>query len=298
MLNLSPMKPKEARIIRRKLILSRITSTISLTLVMFMLGLIGYLLLNAHQVSVFLRENIGITLMLKDSTPESGVLKLRETLAALPQVKQITYISKEAAAKELKEELGQDFIEFLGYNPLPSALEVKVKAEFSHPDSMARAALSFQQYPEVSEVIYQKDLVSMLSRNVQKATLIFLLFSGLLIVIAISIINHSVRLSIYSKRFIIKTMQLVGASPGFIRRPFLRQSVWLGLFGSFLANVLLTGVAFWMENQVEGIIGPKDFLYMGSLYLVVFILGISLHLLFTYFSVNKYLNAREDFLYY
>jgi len=292
------MKSKESRMIRRKLIVSRITSTISLTLVMFMLGVIGYLLLNARQISILLKENIGITLMLKDTAKDTEVETLQKQISGLSYVKTVTYISKEKAAQELKEEVGQDFLDFLGYNPLPAALEVKVKADYSHPDSMARVAAAFQKHKEVSEVVYQKDLVQMLSENVRKLSFIFLIFSGLLITIAVSIINNSVRLTVYSKRFLLKTMQLVGATPSFIRKPFLKQSIWLGMLGSTLANILLAGLSWWAKNQVDGLIGLNDYHMMGILFLAVLISGISLHLLFTWSSINKYLHTREEHLYY
>src|SRR6056297_1571436 len=228
------MAKKEPAVTKRRLRSSYLTS-ISITLVLFMLGVLGLLILNAQRLSEYVKENIGFSIILKENVKEVDVILLQKTLDAAEYVKSTKYITKEQAAKELQEELGENFIDFLGYNPLLASIEVHLYADYANPDSIKIIEQDFQQYELIKEVFYQKSLVSLVNENIRKISFIILVFSGLLFLIAIALINNTIRLSVYSKRFIINTMQLVGATRGFIRRPFLFRSVWQGIVAALLA---------------------------------------------------------------
>ncbi|PLX11221.1 MAG: cell division protein FtsX, partial [Marinilabiliales bacterium] len=213
------MSKKETNITKRRLRSSYITSIISISLVLFLLGLLGLLVLNAKRLSDYVKENIGFSVILKENVKEVDVILLQKSLDASEYVKSTNYITKEEAAEELQQELGEDFINFLGFNPLLASIEVHLYAEYANQDSINFIEKDLQQYEQIKEVFYQKSLVSLVNENIRKISLIILIFSGLLLLVAITLINSTIRLSVYSKRFIINTMQLVGANRGFIRRP-------------------------------------------------------------------------------
>jgi len=292
------MKKKESSISKGKLRSSYLTSIISISLVLFLLGLIGLLLLNAKKISDHIKENIGFSILLKENIREVEIIRLQKRLDAMPFVKSTEYITKEEAARELQQELGEDFIEFLGYNPLGASIEVRFHARFANPDSIAIIEKEILNYEEVNEVFYQKSLVHLVHDNIQKISLFILAFSGLLFLIAIALINNTIRLSVYSKRFLIKTMQLVGATKSFIRKPFLIKSTIHGIYAAIIALLLLIGVIYIAQHEVLEIISFQDIDILGILFLIVLILGIILNWISTYFAVNKYLKMRSDDLYY
>src|SRR3989304_84526 len=191
--------------IQRRLTTSYITSVVSITLVLFLLGLVGILILNAKKLSDYVRENIGISVYLNDDVREVDIFSLQKTLDAKKYVKETRYITRDKAAEDFQRELGEDFVEFLGYNPLPSSIDVKLKAEYANPDSFAVLEKEFRALPEVADVAYQKDLIYAVNLNIRKISLAILVFSVLLFFIAITLINNTIRLSVYSKRFIIRT---------------------------------------------------------------------------------------------
>jgi len=292
------MKKKESSISKGKLRSSYLTSIISISLVLFLLGLIGLLLLNAKKISDHVKENIGFSILLKENIREVDIIRLQKRLDAMPFVKSTDYITKEEAARELQEELGEDFIEFLGYNPLGASIEVRFNARFANPDSIALIEKEIMNYEEVSEVFYQKSLVDLVNDNIRKISLIILAFSGLLFLIAIALINNTIRLSIYSKRFLIKTMQLVGATKSFIRKPFLIKSATHGVYAAIIALFLLIGVIYIAQHELLEIISFQDIDILGILFFLVLILGVILNWISTFFAVNKYLKMRSDDLYY
>jgi len=292
------MKKKESSISKGKLRSSYLTSIVSISLVLFLLGLIGLLLLNAKKISDHVKENIGFSILLKENIREVDIIRLQKRLDAMPFVKSTDYITKEEAARELQEELGEDFIEFLGYNPLGASIEVRFNARFANPDSIAMIEKETLNYEEVSEVFYQKSLVHLVHDNIRKISLIILAFSGLLFLIAIALINNTIRLSVYSKRFLIKTMQLVGATKPFIRKPFLIKSATHGTYAAIIALLLLIGVIYIAQHELLEIISFQDIDILGILFLLVLIMGIILNCISTFFAVNKYLKMRSDDLYY
>lgn len=292
------MKKKESSVSKSKLRSSYLTSIISISLVLFLLGLIGLLLLNTRKISDHVKENIGFSIILKDNIREVDIIRLQKRLDAMPFVKSTDYITKDEAARQLQAELGEDFIEFLGYNPLGASIEARFNARFANPDSIAVIEKEIINWEEVSEVFYQKSLVHLVHDNIQKISLIILAFSGLLFLIAIALINNTIRLSVYSKRFLIKTMQLVGATKIFIRRPFLIKSATHGIIAAIVALVLLMGVIYIAQHEFLEIISFQDIDILGILFLIVIILGIFLNWISTFFAVNKYLKMRSDDLYY
>lgn len=283
---------------RRKLRSSYATTIISISLVLFLLGIIGFLFLNAQRLSHHVKENLGFTILIKDNAREAEVRRLQKILSAAPYVRMVEFVDKEQAAQTLKDELGEDFVEFLGYNPLLSSIEVKLAAAWANPDSMARIEAEVMNYPQVKEVYYQKNLLHAVNENIRKITMVLALFSGLLLFISVALINNTIRLSVYARRFLIRTMQLVGATRGFIRKPFLLKSVLHGLAGATLAIILLSLLIYSLGKELEGVIGFSDVMLVGVLFLLVTIIGILITLVSTFFAVNKYLRLKTDQLYY
>ncbi|HSG67538.1 MAG TPA: permease-like cell division protein FtsX, partial [Bacteroidales bacterium] len=282
----------------RKLQSSRVTALISITLVLFMLGLLGFIVLHAQKLSEYVRENIGFSIIMKENVREAGIVQLQKTLDASPFVKSTEYITPERAAEELQEDLGEDFIGFLGYNPLLPSIELKLKASYTNLDSLAVIEERLLANPDVKEIYYQKDLVHLINRNIRRIGLVILSFSLLLLVIAIALINNTIRLSVYSKRFIIKTMQLVGATGNFIRRPFLLQSVLQGMFASLIAIIFLGVILYFSQKELPELVNLQDIRLILTLFIFVIATGILLTYVSTWFAVKKYLRAQADQLYY
>lgn len=281
----------------RKLRSSYFTTTISITLVLFLLGMIGLLVLNANKLSTYVKENLGLTIMLQDDARDAEVKKIEKSLSASPLVKSVTYLNKEQAAERLMKELGEDFIGFLGYNPLLSSIDVKLYAQYATPEGMAEIEKMVKAYPEVKDVNYQKDMVYLIHENVNRISLVLFALSALMLIVAVTLINNTVRLMVYSKRFIIRTMQLVGATNAFIRRPFLGSSIIQGIIGALIANVLLAGIIYVSARELSGVISFDNIYVVILLFAIVFIIGILLTLISTIVSVNRYLNVRTADLY-
>lgn len=274
------------------------TSIISVSLVLLLLGLLGILLMNARRLSDFVKENIGFTIILNENVKEVDILRLQKTLDARVFVKSTKYISKEDAARELQQELGEDFIGFLGYNPLGASVDVKLYAPYANSDSIDHIEKEISAYEEVKEIFYQKSLVQLVNENIRKISLIILVFSTMLFLIAVALINNTIRLSVYSKRFLINTMKLVGATKPFIRRPFLYKSARHGIIAALIALSLLGGILYIIQREFYDFIYFRDIEIMGILVLFVIALGVFLNWLSTFFAVNKYLRMNTDDLYY
>lgn len=292
------MSKKEANITKRRLRSSYITSIISISLVLFLLGMLGLLVLNAKRLSVYVKENIGFSVILKENVKEVDIILLQKSLDAAEFVKSTKYITKEEAANELQKDLGEDFVEFLGFNPLLATIEVNLYAEYANQDSIEVIEQNFKQYDQIKEVFYQKSLVSLVNENIRKISIIILVFSGLLFLVAITLINSTIRLSVYSKRFIINTMQLVGATRGFIRRPFLFKSAGNGVIAALIAIGFLSGVLYLVQQEFREVVNFRDVEIVGSLFIGVLIIGIIINWISTFFAVTKYLRMKVDKLYY
>lgn len=291
------MVKQSNRTTRRKLRSSYFTTTISISLVLFLLGIIGLLMLNANRLSTYVKENLGLTVMLTDDARDAEVKKIEKSLAASAMVKSVTYLNKDDAAKQLQEDLGEDFVSFIGYNPLLSSIEVKLYAEYANPEGMTIIERMIKDFPEVKEVHYQKDMVNLIHENVNKISLVLLAFSALMLIVATTLINNTVRLMVYSKRFLIRTMQLVGATNAFIRRPFVGSSIVQGLAGALIANLLLAATIYLSAREMQGVIGFDNIYVVVVLFMIVFVVGIIITLISTTASVNRYLNVRTADLY-
>lgn len=292
------MGNSEVNIEKRRLRSSYITSTISITLLLILLGSIGLLLLNTKRIRDYVRENIIFMVILKDNVREVDIFQIQKALDARDYVKETEYIPKEKAAQDLQEELGEDFVEFIGHNPLLPSIEVKFEASYANNDSIVVIENDLKEFDQIKEVYYQKNLIHTVNENVRKISVMVLIFSGFLLLIAVALINNTIRLAVYSKRFLIRTMQLVGATAGYIRRPFLYQSILQGVIGAiFAAGVLIAAVYFLQEDVMSGIISLDDVNILAALICIVLILGILINWLSTYSAVTKYIRIKTDKLY-
>ena len=266
---------------------SRLTSVISISLVLFLLGLILLIGMLGNKLSVYVKENLSFSIVLKDNQKETEIKKMQKSLDALPFIKSTEYISKEQAAKELEEELGENPETFLGFNPLQASIEVKLHSEYANPDSLQVIEKKIRNYTSVSELLYRKDMMEMVHNNMKRLGLILLTLAAVLMIISFVLISNTIRLLIYSKRFLIHTMKLVGATSGFIRRPFVKYNIVSGIFASILAILMLTGALYYLQNELKGFIQILDMQTLLLVYVAVFALGIVLSVIATIFAVNN-----------
>jgi cell division transport system permease protein len=282
---------------KRRLVTSYISVVISITLVLFLLGLLGMLVLNAKTISDNFKEKVVMSIYLKDSAKEVEINQLDKSLTMSDAVKNTQYIPKEEAANTMKTQYGEDFLDEVGYNPLQNSIDVNLKAAYvteQYLDSLSQATLA---KPFVEDVNYDKDLVAIMNNNVQRISVWILGISGVFALIAILLINSSIRLSVYSKRFIIKTMQMVGATKGFIRRPFIWQSVKLGVIGSILALIGMAVVLYYVNKTFPELELLRNPILVGALFLGVFLVGVFITWISTFFATQRYLNLKTDHLY-
>ncbi len=291
------MKSKQDRYTGRRLKASYVTTIVSISLVLFSIGLIGLLLLHAQKLSDYVKENIGFTVIMNKNVKEADVLKLQKKLDAKEYVKSTEYITEEKAAELFKEELGEDFIRFIGYNPLHTSIEVHLKAEYAVPEQFEFIEKDLLRNDDVKEVFYQKSLVHLVNENVRKITLVILAFSLLLLIIAIALINNTIRLSVYSKRFLIRSMLLVGATERFIRRPFIATEVFHGLLAAIIAIGGLIGVIYLARKEIPEIVSLQSADLFAVLFLFVILTGVLMTWWSTFFAVRRFLRARTDTLY-
>lgn len=277
---------------------SRFTSIISIALVLFLLGLIFLMALIGNKLSVYVKENIAFSVILKDDQKEADIKRIQKNLDDMAFIKSTEYISKEQAAKELEEELGENPEVFLGYNPLQASIEVKLYSEYANPDSLKMIERRIKSYTSVSELLYRKDMMQVVNDNMKRVGLVLLTLAVMLMVISFVLISNTIRLLIYSKRFLIRTMQLVGATSGFIRRPFVQYNVVSGILASILAILMLIGSLYYLQQELEGFVQMLDYPLLVVLFIAVFVLGIVLSVVATIFAVNKYLRMESDKLYY
>ncbi|MBN1133297.1 MAG: hypothetical protein JXR52_05980 [Bacteroidales bacterium] len=292
------MSKKESSFNRKRIRGSYFTTIISISLVLLLLGIVGLLLINGKNISTQVRENIGFNVILKENVKEADIYQLQKIMDAKSYVRSTEYITREEAALETEQMLGEDFVRFLGYNPLPPAIRVRLTAPYANPDSVMLVEKELLQYDSVDEVYYKKSLLYAINENIRQISLIILAFSLLLTLISVTLINNTIRLSIYSKRFIINTMQLVGATRGFIRRPFLYRSAAIGFVASLIALGIIAGVVYLMQKEFEGIVSFRDYDLLALLALSVIAVGIIINWISTFFAVNKYLNIKTDQLFY
>lgn len=292
-------KQKKNTAIKSRLRGAYFTSIISISLVLLLLGIIGLLMLNAKVLSDYVKENICFSLFLHENVKEPDIRKFQKTLDTFDYIKSTEYISKEQAAETLQQDLGEDFVDFLGYNPLPESIDVYLQSQYANPDSLIKVEQNFLSYTDyVKEVSYQKNLVHEINDNIKNISIFLLIFSVLLLLISFALINNTIRLMIYSKRFLIHTMQLVGATRNFIRMPFIKTGLIQGILSSIIAMGLLTLMIYGADKQLHEIISLLDFKIVGLLYLIVLSLGVIISLISTFFAVNRYLRIKTTNLYY
>lgn len=289
---------KELKYNKRRLQTSYLSTIIGITLVLYMMGILGLVILHAKKISDYVKENIGFSVIMKDDVKEADILHFQKTLDAAAFVKFTEYITKEQAAKELTEELGEDFISFLGYNPLLPSIEVKLNAEYANNDSLAVIEERLIENESIKEVLYQQSLVHLVNENIRRVSAILLAVSALFLFIAIALINNTIRLAVYSKRFIIKSMQLVGATQSFIRRPFIGKGIVQGLIAAFITVGLLAATLYWGQKELPELVDVQNI----DLYLILFgfvvLLGMFMAWISTFFAVRKYLKIKTDYLYF
>jgi cell division transport system permease protein len=282
---------------QRKLRTASASTVISISLVLFMLGILGLVLVNAQRLSNYVKENIGFTVMLKEEIKEVDVLQFQKTLDASQWVKSSQYVSSEEAAAILQKDLGEDFISFLGYNPLTASIDINLHADHTSLERMSTLESELSDHDLVSEVVFQKDLVDSINQNVQKVSLLLLSFCLLLLIIAVALINNTIRLSVYSKRFLIRTMKLVGATHGFIRKPFLFSGLTQGVFGALIGILLLMGALYGIQSEMPELLVLQDLPTVGVIMGGMLLMGMLMSLLATNRAVGKYLRMNEDDLY-
>ena len=282
---------------KRRVTGSHVTLVISVSLVLFLLGLLGLIVINARELSDYFRESLSFSIFLDEGAREADIRMLQKDLDAKHYVKSTVYVSKEEAAAKMKEELGEDFISFLGDNPLPPSIDVYLYADYTSPDSVAKIEKYVTEYPFVQEVLYRESLLILINENIRKISVFILIISTFMFIIAITIINNTIRLSIYSRRFIIRTMQLVGATRSFVRQPFLVQGAFQGLLAAIIAMSLIMGMLYLIEREFFMIFtfeSPEMLILLGA---GIIITGLLISIVSTFFSVNRYLDIPEDKLY-
>ena len=284
---------------KRRVAGSYFMSLMSIALVLFLLGVFALLMMHAQKLSNHLKENIGFEVVMNSNVKEDKILQLQKELDAMPAVKSTEYITKEEAIRRLSEDLGEDFLQWLGNeeNPLLPSIDVRFKADYANNDSIAAIQAQLLKNTNVKEIYYQKSLVGLINQNVNRIGLALMVASLVLLIIAITLIRNTIRLSIYSKRFLVRSMQLVGATPAYIRRPFIRSGILQGFFGALLADAFLALLLYGLTKRVPELIFVQDYKIIIGIFVGIIILGMLLGGISTRLALRKYLHADVDRLY-
>lgn len=291
------MSRKEKNSIGGRLVRSYVSSVISISLVLFIVGIFAVLAVNAREVSDYFKENIKISTILKEEATQVEAEAFCKNVALLPAVKSTQLISKEEGTKEMKELLGNDFLDVFESNPIPISVEIQLNPNYFHPDSVKVLKSMLMHDPLVDDVVYQESLIETINKNMQKIGLVLIVFIALLMFISIVLINNTVRLNVFSKRFSIHTMQLVGATKGFIRRPFIYRAIFQGLISGVIAICALAGVLFLIRREFSSIFSIINLQVMLEVSAGVILLGVVICLICTYFVVNKLVELSSNELY-
>lgn len=283
---------------RRRLQSSYISVVISIGLVLFLVGILGLVLLNSTLVANRVKERVAMTLFLKDDVTQKQIKTFRASLLNEMFTKKAIYTSKTQAAKSYSKEIGEDFLKFIGENPLKNGIDIYLKADFVTPEKMQELEKKFKKNTFVADISYDKPLIKLLTKNIQKISFWLLILSGVFGLFAIILINSSIRLSIYSKRFNIKTMQMVGATKSFIRKPFIWRSIKLGMLGALLAIIGLAIVLYYIDMHAPSLKLLNDYLTLSYLVGGVLVAAFIITWLSTFFATQRFLNLQTDELYY
>jgi cell division transport system permease protein len=283
---------------KRRLQSSYISVVVSIALVLFMVGVLGLIVLKSTKVANHVKEKVAITLFIKDKVTQKQIKNFRESLLKEAFTKKAIYTSKTQAAKKYSKEIGEDFLQFLGNNPLKNGIDIYLKADFVTPEKMQELETRFLKNAFVADVSYDKSLINLLTKNIKRISFWLLVFSGFFSLVAMILINSSIRLSIYSKRFNIKTMQMVGATKRFIRKPFIWRSIKLGMIGALLALIGLAVVIYYLDKYIPSLDLLKDYFSLGYLVGGVILSAFIITWLSTFFATQRFLNLKTDELYY
>jgi len=292
------MSSKEQKFTTSRVRSSYLSVVISMTLVLFVVGVLGHLVLSAKDLGKAVRENFTFTLVLDESVPEEELRTLLKSQQLANYSKNATLISKEDAALQLQEDLGEDFVDFLGYNPLSNTIDINLNADFVASGDLETLKASLLEDDYIKDVLYDPDLIGLVNQNIEKITILLIAASVVLLIVALALINSSIRLTIYSKRFLLKTMQLVGATSAFIRRPYVLTSILLGLVSAVLSLLLLYGLGVALESYFPAIsalfsVQTTTFVLAAVVALSILVPGVS-----TAVAIRRYLKLRTNELYY
>lgn len=274
-----------------------VSTIFSISLVLLMLGLLGLIVVHAKNLSNYVKENIVLNIIVDESAKEADVLAFQKGLNVNKAVKQTQYVNKELSARNLAQDLGEDFVSFLGYNPLLSTVDVYLKADYANNESIDKLKAELQKNPIVKEVVYQSSLIDMVNKNINAISMVILAFAGILLVISIALINNTIRLAIYSQRFLIKSMQLVGATKNFIRKPFLLIAAVHGIIAACIAIIILLVTLFYAQKEIPEIVILRNYAEFGMVLICVVAIGIFITAISTWFAVSRYLRLKSYYLY-
>lgn len=283
---------------RRRLISSYFSVVISIALVLFILGGLGLLVLNTKKVADYFKEQVALSVFFHDTAKETEIEELKKSLSLSDYTKSAKFISKDEAAEIYKKEIGEEFMDFLGYNPLQNSIDVYFNADYVTEVQLAEIKRDLLENDFIDKVVYDKPLIALLNDNIKKLSFWILIICGIFTFIAVLLINSSIRLSVYSKRFIIKTMQMVGATKGFIRRPFIWKSIKLGIIGSILSLLGMAVLLYYLNESFPDLNLLKDELLVALVFIGIFVLGILITWISTFFATQRFLNLKTDELYY
>ncbi len=289
---------KKHKINRLTIINAKITSIVSVTLVLLLMGLTVLTFFMGKGISSYMKENMSFSVMLSENVSENQISTLRKQLDAMPFVKSSLFISKEQAKEQLIEDLGEDPEELLGFNPATDCIEIYLHSNYANSDSLTFVSKQIKAQTNVEDLLYRQEALDLVNDNLTKISTILLALSVVLLFISFTLIRNTIRLSIYSKRFIINTMRLVGATNGFIRKPFIIRNIVDGVFAALLANVLIMGLLYYLSKQyadLRSILQTNDLIYV---FVSVFVLGVAITYISTIFAVNHYLRMKSNHLYY
>jgi cell division transport system permease protein len=292
------MKQAQERHIKRKLRTSSLSTMLSISLVLLMLGSMGFMYINTNRLTNYIKENVGVSLILEDNIKKVDRFQLQKNLDASPWVKSSRFVSKDDAAKILESDLGEDFISFLGFNPLSASIEVFLNAEYASEQNFIALEKEIEANEIIKEIIIQKDLIDSINSNVRKLSLILVSFCVLLLIVAIALINNTIRLTVYSKRFIIRTMKLVGATNSFVRKPFLRSGLIQGVFSGLIGVILLISVLFSLHKEMPELLVLQDMYTIVLIFVGILLFGVLMSVIVTNIAVGKYLKMNENDLYH
>ena len=292
------MKQAQERHIKRKLRTSSLSTMLSISLVLLMLGSMGFMYINTNRLTNYIKENVGVSLILEDNIKKVDRFQLQKNLDASPWIKSSRFVSKDEAAKILESDLGEDFISFLGFNPLSASIEVFLNAEYASEQNFIALEKEIEGNEIIKEIIIQKDLIDSINSNVRKLSLILVSFCVLLLIVAIALINNTIRLTVYSKRFIIRTMKLVGATNSFVRKPFLRSGLIQGVFSGLIGVILLISVLFSLHKEMPELLVLQDMYTIVLIFVCILLFGVLMSVIVTNIAVGKYLKMNENDLYH